>query len=246
MRMTRTTGKRLKRRLLIGLAAFVGLAVVACVILWFCVAHVPGWYRPPQVPEAEYSQVRKSMLDTVSDFGDRLVAGKPFDVTLTDLEVSKWIAVRSEVWTESETWIPDFLQEPMVAFEPGRVILAARLNHQGWQAIVSAHLTFTVKTDEIIVRMTQVAAGSAPVPVAWIAGRLEPVLSAAGQDVDAMPDVLADVVRCFRKQRGAEYLRTGVPVANRFRWQVSKRSFRIADLTLEPGRVRLRIEPLAP
>lgn len=245
MSRRRTERKRLKKWLLIGVPALVGLIGIVCIGVWFSVAHVPAWYKPPYVPEAEYTRVRNSMLETVSDFGDRLVAGEPFELTLTDRQISEWIAVRSELWTEAEDWVPDFLQDPMIAFQPGRIILAARFTKDGWQAIASVHLMFDVTRDELIVHLEEVAAGSFRLPITMIAARLGPVLAAAGQDVDAMPDALAGIVRFFREKGAVEYLKNGVVVDNRFRWQVSKRWLRIRELIIEPGRLRMQVEPLA-
>ena len=246
MRRRRTKRRRIKRWLLVSLALTVGLLGVVCVFLWLLLAHVPWWYRPPHIPEAEYTRIRNELLESVSDFGDQLVEGRPFELTLTDRQISEWVAARSEVWPEADEWIPDFVQDPVIVFEPGRLILAGRVDKSGWQAIASAHLTFDLAGDAITVRLAEASCGSCPLPVSLIADRLEPVLTAGGQDVDAMPDALADVVRFFRDQGAVEYLKHGVTVDNRFHWQVSKRWFRIRDLAIERGQLRMLVEPLSP
>lgn len=235
-----------RRRLFIGATVAAGLFCVLCVFLWLLIAHVPSWYRPPYVPESRYAEVRNGMLDVVSDFGDRLVDGEPFEVVLTDRQLSEWIAVRGELWPESDEWIPPFIRGPMVAFRPGRIILAGRLEKDGWQVVVSGELRVVVGEKSVSVRLEQVAGGSCPVPVATVAGQLQPILAAEGQDIDAMPDYVAEVVRRFRESDAAAYLRDGLTTDNRFYWQVSKRWFRIASLHVEGGRLRIQIEPLMP
>ena len=246
MRRRRTKHRWIKRWVLASLALTAGLLAVVCIFLWLLLAHVPWWYRPPDVSEADYSRIRNELLESVSDFGDRLVEGQPFELTLTDRQISEWVTVRSEVWPEADEWIPEFVQGPIVVFEPSRLILAGRVDKSGWQAIASAHLTFQLAGDDITVRLAEVSCGSCPLPISIIADRLEPVLTAGGQDVDAMPDALGDVVRFFRDEGGVAYLKNGVTVDNRFHWQVSKRWFRIRDLVIERGRLRMLIEPLSP
>ena len=140
MRRRRTKHRRIKRWVLVSLALTVGLLAVVCIFLWLLLAHVPWWYRPPHVPEADYSRIRNELLESVSDFGDRLVEGRPFELTLSDQQISEWVTVRSEVWPEADEWIPDFVQGPMVVFEPSRLILAGRVDKSGHLRGLSPHL----------------------------------------------------------------------------------------------------------
>jgi hypothetical protein len=236
---------RLRRWLVIGSVVTIGVLGLVIVALWLMVAHIPSWYEPPHVPELRYEALRKELLATYSQFSDDLVAGQPFEITLTDRQISEWIAIRSETWPESEEWIPPFLHDPVVAFQPGRIIAGARLDHDGWQVIVSAHVLISVADDEVTVRLDKVAGGSMPIPVAAVMQRLNRVLTAPGQDVDAMPDAVAQIVRFFRNRGAVDKLTRGAVLENRFRWQNGKRWFRLRDLTIEPGQLRIEVEPLS-
>jgi hypothetical protein len=244
--MTRAAARRKRWRRWV--ATGFGLVIAAmgsfCLFLWLSLTHVPTWYHPPTVPEAEYQRVRDSLVDAVSEFSDRMVRGKPFEITVTGRQVSEWIATRSEIWPDAGDWIPPFLQDPMMAFEPGRMILAARLNKNDWKAIVSAHLTFVATPETVTIRLTEVAGGSLSIPVSLVAERLQSVLAASGQDVGAMPDGVSDAVRLFRDHGAAELLQRGVAVENRFRWENGERWFRILAVVIERGTLRLRVEPL--
>lgn len=237
--------KRWRRWLATGFGLVLAAIGASCLFLWLSLTRVPTWYHPPTVPEAEYQRVRDSLVDAVSEFSDRLVRGKPFELTFTGRQVSEWIATRSAIWTEAGDWVPPFLQDPVVAFEPGRMILAACLNKNDWKAIVSAHVSFEVTPMTVTVRLNEVAGGSLSIPVSLVAERLQTVLAAPGQDVDAMPDGVSDVVRFFRDAGAVELLKRGVVVDNRFRWKNGERWFRILDVTIERGALRLRVEPLA-
>jgi hypothetical protein len=212
--------------------------------LWLSLTHVPAWYDPPTVPEAEYQRVRDSLVDAVSEFSDRLVRGRPFEMTFTGRQVSEWMATRSAIWPDAGDWIPPFLEDPVMAFEPGRMILAARLNTHDWKAIVSAQLSFQVTRETVRIRLKKVAGGSCAIPVSLVAERLQAVLAASGQDVGAMPDGVSDAVRLFRDHGAVELLQRGVAVDNRFRWKNGERWFRILDVAIEKGKLRLRVEPL--
>ncbi len=226
------------------LAALAGVLVMACVLLWAALAHVPDWYRPPQVTDAEYNDVKKALMDTVVGFTDALPAGQPFQITLTDAQINRWIAVRTDVWPGADEWIPDYVREPVVVFEPGGAVFGARFTSNGWEAILSARLTCDVGDDTITIQLDRLACGSCPLPISVVARRLRPVLTAADGDVDIMPDPMADAVRFFRQKGNAGLQTEGVTVENRLFWKPSERWFRIRSLSIEPGILRAEIEPL--
>jgi hypothetical protein len=228
------------------LAALAGATAIACILLWAALAHVPDWYRPPQVTDAEHNDLKKTLMDTVAGFTDALPAGKPFRITLTDDQVSRWIAVRTDVWPGADEWVPPYLHEPVVAFESGRAALGARFQRDGWEAILSARLTCDVLDDTITIRVDRLACGSCPLPISAVAGQLRPVITAEDSDVDIMPDPMAAAVRFLRKKGNASLLTDGLTVENRLFWKPSERWFRIRSLTLEPGILRAEIEPLGP
>jgi hypothetical protein len=183
-------------------------------------------------------------MDTVAGFTDGLPAGRPFVLTLTDEEISRWIAVRADVWPGAGEWVPDYAHDPVVAFQPERVLFGARIDRDGWQAIVSARLTVDVRPETITVRLDGVACGSCPLPVSLLAGRLSHLITATDTDVDTLPDPMAEVVRFFRRQGNADVLTRGVTIENRLFWKPSERWFRIRSLRLEQGSLRAEIEPL--
>jgi len=228
------------------LAALAGVLLIACILLWAALAHVPDWYRPPQVTDAEYNDVKKTLMDTVAGFTDALPAGRPFQLTLTDAQVSRWIAVRTDVWPGADEWIPDYVHEPVVVFEAGRAAFGARFEQDGWEAILNARLTCDVRDDTITIQLDRLACGSCPLPVSVVARRLRPVVTAADGDVDTMPDPMAQAVRFLRKKGNASLLTDGLTIENRLFWRPSERWFRIRSLSLEPGILRAEIEPLGP
>ena len=47
-----------------------------------------------------------------------------------------------------------------MAFEGGRLIVAARAQRSGWRAIVSAHVTVLVDGDDLVIRLVKTAVGA--------------------------------------------------------------------------------------
>jgi hypothetical protein len=102
----------------------------------------------------------------------------------------------------------------------------------------------SVTEEHVCVRLDRVAGGSFPIPVGTVAAQLQPVLAAKGQDIDAMPELLADAVRLLREGNAVDYLQEGSVTDNRFYWRPSSRWFRMQSVQIEEGRIRLGIQPL--
>ncbi len=236
--------KKRKRitRLLLGAALLLfGLAGT----LWLMVHRTPGWYAPAYVPEVRLDEVRADATRAYNRFGDGLVRRQPFDLVLDERQVSEWIAARERIWPESGGWVPGWVNDPIVRFRDGHILVAARLDLDGRQFIAGAHLRVEVGQDDIlVVRLDRVTAGSLPVPLGALAGPLGRLLRLEGRDLDFLPAPVADAARFFRQSEPSAALTRGIRRANRFIWENGHRPYRIAALRIAEGKLTLTIAPL--
>ena len=234
------TGRRRIIRLLIGIAV---AALAAAGGLWLVVHHVPGWYEPLYVPEARMDQVRADAVRSYDRFGNALVRRRTFEFALDDHQVSEWIAARERIWPESGKWVPDWLNEPVVSFRDGHILVGGRLDLDGHQLIAGAQLTVDLGSDDIlVVSLERVTAGSLPLPLGALSGPLGRLLRLEGHDLDFLPEPLADAAQYFRESEPVAALSEGVRRANRFIWENGRRPYRIAALEIADGKLTLTIE----
>jgi len=230
------------------LRALIGLAVAILVVgggLWMVVHHVPGWYKPVYVPEAQIDQVRTDAVRNYSRFGDGLVRHNTFAFTLDERQVSEWITAREHIWPESGDWLPAWVKEPVVSFRDGHILVGARLDFDGHQLIAGAYLTIELGSDDIlVVRLDRVVAGSLPLPLSALGGPLAQLLRLEGRDLDFLPESVADTAEYFRESEPVSVLSKGIRRANRFIWENGRRPYRIDAIKIADGKLTLTIEPL--
>ncbi|MCP4247573.1 MAG: hypothetical protein GY778_11040 [bacterium] len=227
----------------------IGSSVVAIIVIvggWLVLHHIPAWYRPVTVAPGQVQLVRDSLTGAFQGISERMVA-RPraeFEASFSQQTINEWLAVRGQIWPDSEEWIPPWLRDPMIAFEPGRVILAAHFDREGWEAIVAVHLSVTAADDRVTARVERVSCGALPVPMSLLGAPLADLVDSNRLDVPAMPDELANTVR---KVQGAEIgalLTEGLTFEGPFIWKNGDRPYHITDLRLERGRLTLTIDPL--
>jgi hypothetical protein len=206
--------------------------------------HKPVWYEPVSIPRTHIRSVRNSAINQFNEFSRLLVAGEPFNFSLDAPMVTAWMTERDAIWPGAGHWIPPSMKDPVVAFEGGKIILAARAERSGWQAILSAEFTVNIQEHELVVRLDSVACGDLSLPARWTSRAVDRLASLSDQDVDTLPAVLAEAVEKLREQNAAEYLREGAIVENEFEWKNGGRWFRIAAVHAENGALTLQVVPL--
>ena len=246
-----TSMKRILRRRWIRRAG-VGLlvAVLAAVIGgWLVLHHVPAWYRPLTVAPGQVQRVRDSLTGVFQNISEAMVA-RPraeFETVVTQQTVNEWLAVRGEIWPDSEQWIPPWLRDPMIAFEPGRLILAAHFDRDGWEAIVAIHLSVAVDHGRVTARVERVSCGALPLPMSLLRAPLADLADLVDSDrldLPGMPDELANTVRKVQGTDIGALLTEGLTFDGPFIWKNGDRPYHITQLRLQRGRLILTIDPL--
>lgn len=220
---------------------FLRLAAVALVTLvlgatglWLSFQHIPAWYRPIHVPAQRHQTVRNDLTLTLNDLSARMAGGVPFDFTVTQGQLNDWLAARSRIWPGLRRWVPPWLDEPMVIFQPDRIVLAgiaAVGRDTSLRTVLSLHLSLAAEPDGLRVTLHRLQAGSLPAPLGPLRTRLESALADA--QADRPPEKRITTAHLFGEDT----------FPNEFVWFNGKVPFRITAITTESGQIRLRFEP---
>ena len=227
------------------LASLIGL-----LSLGLTLEHRPAWYIPAVLDAAGVQSARRDATRFVDQFGDRLVAGKPFEIVLRDEALNTWLTALPQIWPDAAQAMPSELYHPAIRFESGLLYAGAMYDVGGWRAIVSVAMTVSLSNDGTAVRFQLVDAycGSAPLPRFLLARFTDPRFQArtpSPPQGTSIQDYSENVISSFREVRSIDQLFRGIRVRNRFVWPNGKRPFRIVGITINPDELRLRIEPLS-
>jgi hypothetical protein len=228
LQVVQKLSQSLSRRKRMVIALIIALAASGMGLL-LALEHRPAWYAPPSLTETELQQGRMEAMRVVDLVGDQLVDQKPFEIVLSDDQLNVWLSGLGQIWPEAARRIPPEIVEPFVFVEPGILSTAARLESKGWRAIVSSEyiLELSIDREKLVVVLNSVRCGTVTLPRFIVAPLFKPYMQ-------------AEVVRGY----SVHQLYHGLQLENRFIWPNGRRPFRIGALSLESGRIRLRIEPL--
>jgi len=154
------------RRLLIAVAAFV---VVTALVLWSvhqAAQRVPDFYqRALAAPATTLHEDGQRFEEQALALHNQLQHPGRWEVHFTQDEVNGWLA--AELPAKFPLALPPGLSEPRIAIDRGVVHLAVRCKRGGMDTVMSligkAHLTD--EPNELAIHITQVRAGSLPVPL---------------------------------------------------------------------------------
>lgn len=235
----------LRRSALISLIA----APLGSLALWLALEHRPGWYVPAILDEQGVQAARRDATNAVDQFGDQLVRRQLFEIVLSDDALNAWLTALPNIWPDAARAIPRELHAPALRFESGFLRIGALYEVSGWRAIVSGAVTAALADDgaAIELRLVETCCGSVPMPPSLIARAANPHLQAGapseGKQSPA-PKTSHDVISSIHEIRSVDQLYGGVRIRNRFVWPNGKRPFRIDQITIDAGELRLRIEPI--
>jgi len=226
----RNTRRRrvLKWTIGIGLILLTGLGLTG----WMLFQHIPAWYKPTQVAAANLQSVKDDFGAVFTFLGDRISKDMPFELRITQDQLNAWLIARREIWPGAEAWIPPVIEDPFIAFEPERVIVAGTAELGGIRTVVSASCSLAVDEKGLAVRLFDFCAGSLPLPDAWVADMLRQVEDGAGMSRNHDESLPAP----------AEFL-AGTHVPPEFLWPKPRRHVRIRRVQLESGAITLWCEP---
>jgi len=186
------------RKLLRGLAVIVvALLLVAVVALLFGRHRLysrPDWYRAKHLTaaqsEAAANSADQKMIAARSQIAEAYAAqtraarannaaqtqpGSAFTLDLTEDEINAWIPK----WEGELGWkskAAAYVKDPAIIFRKQEIILAGEVKK--WNSIVSLHFVPTLADGKLQIKLTQVTAGTLPLPRASWDGYLQKLTSA--------------------------------------------------------------------
>ena len=208
----------------------------------------------------EYAAIRNQVPNFGNDIGTRLKAGQPFRIALPQEEINRWLAARGEIWPGLRDALPKHIVDPVISFQPGRIVMAARYDQSGLSSVLSLAVNLRMEDNRraIHVQVDSLRAGYLPVPLALLNGPARKALDReAGKHLDSL-------VKHLWSQAG-EDLPAGntlkqptihqIPLAamlgdiwqfrlpTRSRWPNGGFPYSISDLRVEQGRLTIDVIP---
>jgi len=230
----RRSSRRWRRRLsIIGF-----LLALGAVTLWLLFQHKPTWYEPVDLDRAALQRTQNDATLTADLVSDQMVRGRPFEISLSDTQVTRWLTALPAMVPEAQMSWSASLSSPAVRFEPGRMRAGVVYSGSGWRSLMGLSLRVVGDDDEDVLRLAVESAslGSLPVPRLVVANALKRPLERLLQqaaDQELMPPI-----------ESVDQLYRGVPIRNRFVWPNGKRAFRVKRIRFEDHSVRISIEPI--
>lgn len=198
----------------------------------FALLRTPTWYAPPAIATDQRQRVRNSLVEAEQRFTESLRAYQPFVYHLYAEDVNRWIAMRREIYPLLDSLTPPDLGEPFVVFDNGEITVAGRYKLGGVHVIVSLDFAVGFRDGAIEVRALATRCGSARVPLDMSRLGMDRAVShAEGKLWPGSPRISGDLV-------------TGLRVDDEGWWKNGGIAYRVTDLRVEPGRIRLTVQPL--
>lgn len=225
---------KLRRWLLRGTVAALALLLILGASSWLLFQHVPAWFKPTHVAPQHRQLVKNSVTRAFNEFSEKVNQDEPFEFRLTAKEVNRWLAVRDEFGPDAREMFPPWLSEPMVIMRDGRFGFAGIVNWDDIRSVISLWFTIEVTGDKLNLRLAEVYGGSLPIPASAVLGQLRGWISHAGGDKAAAARQLHDI----------EQLLEGKTVENRLFWRNGERDYRLLDIQLVDGEIRLKAQAI--
>jgi hypothetical protein len=252
------------RKLLIAVAAVCVAAVVLLGIVAVMAKSSPGFYRPPRVGAPEFEASAKRMEDKLIELRNltaetqaavaRGELGDRYVLTITQDELNSFMLKWAELNALRDQY-EKYARNPMVAFEPGKVILAAESTAGPVDCVVSIHLAAAQNDANLKLAVEHVQAGRLTVPQRAWAGQLNRVVRelerqlpawrtaarfdrAGAANESAAKAALATLLLSSLQSKPAD-ARVVIPVSGSRGIAV-----RISALKVEQGQITLTLAPL--
>lgn len=236
-----------------GVAGLLGLAG----ILLIGATYKPSWYRPAVVTSEDCRAIRNELPSFGSAIGAYLAQGQPFRIELTEEHVNRWIAARDEIWPAARRMLPAEIQDPVISFQPGQVIVGARCLKDGMSSIVSLATTLGVANSggALMIRVEGFYAGLVPVPRMLVEPAARKALARAIRsnwrhlarytqvgDLNVADELHIGPEQVVSYLKGRDLTQTSLP--SRWIWPNGKFPFCITDVQIEEGRLLIDITPM--
>jgi hypothetical protein len=214
---------------MVGLAAAAVLAGGTCALV--C---APRWYRPPVLPADQRQQVRNNLVAAEQAFTESLRGGfGPFIYHIYQDDLNRWITMRKEIYPLLDQLAPPGLADPFVVFRRGTITVAGRCTLWRLGLVLSVDIVPRLEADALVLQAQTVRIGSIPVSASFAGGL------GLSQQVDKQPDKTWP-----GSPRICGSLAAGLRIDSTASWANGGVLYRVTDVTVEPGQLKIMVEPL--
>lgn len=184
----------------------------------------PSWYQPLSIDYGRLQDDKRCQLRLENEISAALNHDRPIEIELDEARVNRWIAAREELWPAEAPSLEPFSRPQVVFLGGNRVRVGALLERSGMRVVLSATFRVDLQADRLVITWEAVRAGVLPTPrrliekaVRELAGRWR----------------IAEQALTEREMT--------LPIEGT--WPNGKRRFRLADLSIGDGSVRVVLEP---
>ena len=210
------------RVVLLGVCA---IGVVLAATLGLAVTHRPSWYHPPAVNRARLHADKAALAELQEEISAALNAGQAVHFELSEDQLNRWIAARTEMWPEAAFDV-EGLEQPQINVLDGRIRVGATVRQGAFSGVLSLIGRSEVTDTSLVVYYEAARLGAIPIPRGWIIEQLAalPPSGRGAVDVDG---------------RGT------IALKNEWVWPNGKRRFRLRELRAMSGMVSVTLEPIS-
>jgi hypothetical protein len=155
---------KLVRKLLIALAALLGVIAVALAGLYWAARQVPDFYRQSLAAGTSEQPVDSDRLEEQAlALHNQIQRAGRFEVRFSEAEINAWLA--AELPRKFPRLLPTGVSDPRVAIDRDLLRVAARSQETHIDTVVSlaADVYLTDQPNEIAIRVGQLRAGALPI-----------------------------------------------------------------------------------
>lgn len=185
----------------------------------------PSWYQPTSIDYARLQGDKRCQLRLENEISAALNHNTPVEIELEEAQINRWIAARDELWPGETPSIEPFSRPQVVFLEPNRVRLGALVERSGMRVVLSATFRIDLQADKLVLSWEGVRAGVLPSP---------------GKLIEQAARRLARRLRLDEQAATAGQLK----LPGEWTWPNGERRFRLADLAIEDGVLRVTLIPL--
>jgi len=240
---SRISGKRIVRILVWTL---VGL-MVAAGLLYIQASRIPNNYHPAKLTRDETRQaVSNFARDTAERFGNKVKMVKPFEWSITQSTVNRYLAAMDEIAFNLPNGVKRGridaemkklgLADPAVAFEDGKVTLMVRST--AYRKVLSAEISVDLVEDsKLQFTLNATRIGKLPVPSGFLTGKIKAMSRRlSGKRSDDISETLAELLSAI----------DGEPIKPPDTWRIQGIKVAIEAVTIAGGKLKLNVRPIPP
>lgn len=184
----------------------------------------PPWYQPLSIDYSRLEDDKRAQLRLENRISAALNRGSPIEIELDEAQVNRWIAARHELWPGEVPSLEPFRRPQLVFLDRNRIRLGALVEHSALKVVLSVTFRIDLQPDNLVVTLEAVHAGTLPAPRRVIRPAAAKLADRSGLPEEAIAE-------------------GRIALPNEGTWPNGKRRFRVSDLSIRKGTIRVRLEP---